>query len=178
MTTDLESALIRKEYRFWDDKAKKRVLDFVREHGRRPALMAKVAGVSYETLRQYLKNDEAFRDEIEAIVDERNCELEAEARRRAMEGSVRKKYDREGNLIEEEQIFSDTLMVKLLEANDPSKFRPQKEGGASSFTGGVLLIPMKGDRSIESDPSALMKRLEDLSDFQNDLREKAEGSGD
>lgn len=176
--SELEPVITRKEYRYWDDECKERVLAFVRKHGRRPALMAKVAGVSMETLRVKIKEDESFRDEIEAIIDERNAEMEAEAWRRAMEGTTRKKFDKDGNLLEEEQVFSDTLMVKLLEANDPSKFRPQKDAGGPGFTGGVLLIPVRGDRSDETDPSSLMKRLEDLSSFQDDLRQKAEGSGD
>jgi len=180
MTTEteiiLEAEIIptRKEYRKWDEEAKARVLSFVREHGRHHALMAKVAGISRETLRVKIKEDPEFADEIEAILDERNVELEREARRRAMEGVTRRKYDKDGRLLEEEQVFSDTLMVKLLEAENPGKFGRQRDQGVGAISGGVLLIPVKMEGEGSNDPEALAKRLEDLSAFQDDLRREAE----
>lgn len=174
--TVLEPSIIptRKPYKIWDQGCKDRVLRFVAEHGYHHALCAKVAGVSQETLRLKLKDDEEFRDEVDALIDQQNIELEKEARRRAMEGVTRRKYDKDGRILEEEQIYSDALMQKLLEANNPKKFRQQRDQGSASFSGGVLLIPMKGDPSELTDPGKLAARLEDLSSFQDDLRREAE----
>lgn len=185
MTTETETEAIvlepsiiptRKPYKLWDESCKERVIRFVAEHGYHHALCAKVAGVSQETLRVKLKEDQHFRDEIDALLDQQNLELEREARRRAMEGVTRRKYDKDGKLLEEEQVYSDALMQKLLEANNPKKFRQQRDQGSAGFTGGVLLIPMKGDSADLRDPEKLAARLEDLSSFQDDLRREAEKS--
>lgn len=49
--------------------------------------------------------------------------LEKEAERRALEGVSRRSYDKDGNLIREEQVYSDTLMIFMLKARRPNKFR-------------------------------------------------------
>lgn len=173
--TELEPSLIptRKEYSFWDEKARDRAIAHVRAHGKYPSLMAKAAGVSYQTLRHYLKEDQEFADLVQAALDERNLELETEARRRAVEGVTRKKWDKDGNLLEEEKVYSDRLMEKLLEANDPSKFRPREKDGGTNAVGGVLLIPIVTDGSV-SDPQRLMDRLAELSEGQRILQENGE----
>ncbi len=172
---ELEPSIIptRKEYGRFDEAAKERVKAFVRDHGKFLRLMAQAANVSYQTICHYLKNDVEFRDEIEAIIEQRNIELEQEARRRAVEGVTRKKYDKDGNLIEEEQVYSDRLMEKLLEANNPEKFRPQRDGGSAAISGGVLLIPVA---SIPNDPSEISNRLTQLTDLQQRLQEEGERS--
>jgi hypothetical protein len=181
MTTETETIVLepeiiptRKPYTLWDDSMKEKVLRFARQHGRHMALMAKVAGISPNVLRQRLKEDQSFQDDLDAVLEERNVELETEARRRAMEGVTRRKYDKDGRLLEEEQVFSDTLMVKLLEADNPQKFGRQRDQGVGAIAGGVLLIPVKMEGERSSDPESLAKRLEDLSAFQDDLRREAE----
>lgn len=175
MTTDIEvPAPTRKVYKLWDDQCKEKALAFCREHGKHPALMAKAAGVSLETLRVYLKKDQDFAQQVQEIVEQGNMELEAEARRRAMDGVTRKKYDKEGNLLEEEQVYSDRLMEKLLEANNPEKFRPKEAGGGAQIAGGVLLVPVAVAK--DSSPEELSKKLESLSDFQARLEDEGERS--
>lgn len=60
-----------------------------------------------------------WRDALEIAIDS----LEAEARRRALEGDIRRQYDRDGRLIQEEVVHSDALMCLLLKANRPEKYK-------------------------------------------------------
>lgn len=168
----LEPSIIpnRKQYTYWSPESSSKVVAFVRQHGRHLNLMAKVAGVSYQTLNHYLKTDEDFKVAVEEAMELRAMELEDEARRRAIKGNVKKTYDRDGQLISKERVYSDKLMERLLEADNP-KFKrdnPFKTGGA---VGGVLLIPIvpKTDpsRSIDS----LTDRLERLSENQRVIEE-------
>lgn len=49
--------------------------------------------------------------------------LELEARRRAVEGVEQENYDRDGNLVSVTTKFSDTLLIFLMKAGDPKKYR-------------------------------------------------------
>lgn len=169
---ELEPSLIptRKDYVLVTPEKLKKVVDFVREHGKHHRLMAQLIGITRETLRQHLKNNEAFAEAIDLAMEERCKALEDEARRRAMVGVTRRKYDKNGQLLEEEQVYSDRLMERLLEADMPERFRPNR-GGQILETGGVLLIPVGGPAMS---PEEITQRLEKLTEVQTDLRLKAE----
>lgn len=88
---------------------------------------AALAGVDRRTIYKWQEIDDqfvaAFRDaDIQATEV-----LEHEARRRAVEGVEKKRrvYDNRGNLIDEytEQQYSDTLLIFLLKARAPEKYR-------------------------------------------------------
>lgn len=68
-------------------------------------------------------DDPEFAAEWRAAYDEGTDKLEAEAERRAVNGVPRLSYDKDGNLVREEQVYSDALMIFLLKARRPEKFR-------------------------------------------------------
>jgi hypothetical protein len=55
--------------------------------------------------------------------DEGTDLLEEEAQRRAVEGVPRETFDKDGNLIRRETVYSDTLLILLLKARRPEKYR-------------------------------------------------------
>lgn len=77
---------------------------------------ARRVGVTRQGVLNARKTDEVFAaayDEVEGHV---NDQLEREAIRRAFEGVPRRKYDRHGELIEVEQVYSDSLLKLLLQS--------------------------------------------------------------
>ncbi len=65
---------------------------------------AKVVGIRRDTVYSWRKDDPSFADAMDAAGDEATEALEGEARRRAMESS-------------------DTLLIFMLKANRPEKYR-------------------------------------------------------
>jgi len=172
--TDTDTQIVERSPIRFDQAAKDRVIQFVRSSGYYPGLMAKVASVSRETIRLYIKEDPEFKAAIDDALEERNLELEQEARRRAVDGVIRKKYDKDGNILEEERVYSDRLMEKLLEA-DHEKFKPKNPFAKDGGIGGVLLIPViPADQAVSV--TDLSARLEQLSVKQRTLEETEGGT--
>lgn len=172
--TDTDTHIVERSPIRFDDAAKERVINFVRSSGYYPGLMAKVASVSRETIRLYMKEDPVFKAAIDDALEERNAELETEARRRAVEGVTRRKYDKDGNLLEEEQVYSDRLMERLLEA-DIEKFKSKNPFAKDGGVGGVLLIPViPAEKAVSIED--LSARLEKLSVTQRSLEETEGGT--
>lgn len=164
----------RKEYRHLGPEEKVKVVAFVRDHGYYIGLMAKCVGISRETLRVHMKNDLDFKADLDDALEERNAELETEARRRAVEGVERTKYDKDGNILEKERVYSDRLMEKLLEA-DNEKFKAKNPFAKDGGIGGVLLIPVVPAEQAVS-VTDLSARLERLSVKQRELEDTEGGS--
>lgn len=81
------------------------------------------AGVGRSTVYERRESDEAFAAAW-AEADEAGVQvLEQEARRRAVEGVPRQKYDKDGDLLCVEQVYSDTLLIFLLKARRPGVYR-------------------------------------------------------
>lgn len=74
--------------------------------------------------------------------------LEQEARRRAIQGVQRYKFDKHGNALKNpvtgeyyvEHEYSDTLLIRLLEANRPEKFKPRSQIEHTGKDGGAILV--------------------------------------
>ncbi len=64
----------------------------------------------------------AFAAAWDEALEDANDLLEEEARRRAVEGVPRERYDKDGQLISVETEYSDSLLTLLLKANKKSKF--------------------------------------------------------
>ena len=91
--------------------------------------------IGRRTAYEWRDEDEGFAalwdEAIEAAIDD----LEEEARRRAFKGLVKKKFDRKGEPILDpatgeqyyEREYSDALMVVLLKAHRPAKYRERFE---------------------------------------------------
>ena len=170
-TPEMPAVPTRKPWTKWSPALADRAIGMLTDIGPHHGFIAQGIGVTRETLRQYLKNDAEFRERWDAAVEARNVELEREARRRAVEGVTRRKYDKDGNLIEEEQVYSDRLMEKLLEADMPERFRDRGPFVKDGVPGGVLLIPVV-PISQGSSVEDLQGRLEKLSASQRILEEE------
>jgi hypothetical protein len=75
--------------------------------------------------------DEQFRLEWADANEQGSDLLEEEARRRAVEGVSQPHYDKDGNLKYVKVEYSDTLLIMLLKAARPAKFRDSFKADAS-----------------------------------------------
>jgi hypothetical protein len=105
---------------------KKRFLDVFGELGI-ISRAAEAAGVGRTTVYEWQEHDEHFSLAFRQAEIRSTEVLESEARRRAVDGveKERRVYDNRGNLIDEytETSYSDTLLIFLLKARDPNKYR-------------------------------------------------------
>jgi hypothetical protein len=101
---------------------KRRFLADFRQHGN-ATTAAEACELSRDTPYQWRKRDQKFRAAWEEAEIEATDRLEAEAHRRAVEGVTRNRYSRDGNLILEETVYSDRLLMFLMKARDPGKYR-------------------------------------------------------
>lgn len=108
-----------KPYKF-NERAQDAAVSTMALTGNRTAA-AKAAGVHLSTVEDYLKNDAEFRERMREAKGQYVATLEKEAHRRAVEGVFRQRPGPGGTLIDE-MVYSDVLLIKLLEANDRAKF--------------------------------------------------------
>lgn len=87
---------------------------------------ARAIGVQPQVMYRIKDRDEEFREAWDLALDEGTDALEAEARRRAVEGVDRPIYQR-GELVGYERQYSDQLLIRLLEAHKPEKYRHRAE---------------------------------------------------
>jgi hypothetical protein len=103
---------------------------------------ARATGVSRSAVYKWKDTDEAFAAALAEADAQATEVLEAEARRRAVEGNPHTKswYDRGGLLVaqETEITFSDTLLIFLLKARDPRKYRERVQLQHADANGDVL----------------------------------------
>lgn len=94
-----------------------------------------LAGVDRRTFYDWRDADPAFRQAVRDAFEAATDALEAEARRRAFDGLLQKKFTKGGEPVidpaTDEQYFereySDTLLIFLLKAHRPHKFRERFE---------------------------------------------------
>jgi len=120
---------------------------------------AKKAGVPRSTAYDWYKADEAFAaawdDAVEVAVDS----LEKEAWRRARDGVLKPVYQK-GEKVGQVREYSDQLMVTLLKAHRPEKYRDRQQlehtgpGGEPLPAAAVVnvYIPDNGRDSSPSEP--------------------------
>lgn len=123
----------------YTDEDKQKFLDELRNHGNRTTA-SRAIGVSYNTVDRWREGDADFDRAYEEALEEAADLLEQEARRRAVEGTTRKRYDKDGNLISEEQVYSDSLLSKLLDGAKPDKYK-QRVASEMTGAGGTPLVP-------------------------------------
>lgn len=95
---------------------------------------AEAAGISRQTAYDSRDRSKEFRKDWDAALDVATDKLEAEARRRAVDGLVRYKFHKgypvthpETGEPYYEHEYSDTLLIFLLKAHRPEKFRDRVE---------------------------------------------------
>jgi hypothetical protein len=108
------------------------------------------AGVERQAVIRHRKRSKVFQDQFEQAAEQAADRLEEEARRRAHDGLLRKKFTKGGAPISDpetgqqyaEREYSDTLLIFLLKGLRPGKFRDNVK---HEHTGkdGAPLIPFK-----------------------------------
>lgn len=83
---------------------------------------ARAAGVDRATAYRHREKDEGFADAWEAALQDATDSLEMEARRRAVEG-VEEPVFHKGERVGSVRRYSDTLLIFLLKAHRPEKYR-------------------------------------------------------
>ena len=82
---------------------------------------ARAAGTTMRTVKALMDADAEFKYAVEDALERSADTLEAEARRRAVEGVTKGVYYK-GDRVDEEVVYSDTLLVTLLKAKRSSQF--------------------------------------------------------
>lgn len=101
--------------------ARARFLEFLRKTGN-VSYSAKEAGFARFSFYRLRKKDPDFAADWDDAVEEATDSLELEARRRALQGCDKPVYQK-GELVGHVREYSDHLMVTLLRAHRPEKFR-------------------------------------------------------
>jgi hypothetical protein len=131
-------------------------LEFLIEGGH-VAGACRAANIGRSTAYRHRQKDEAFAVAWADAEEYSTERLEEEAYRRAHDGLVRNKYDKDGNLLQEELVYSDTLMIFLLKARRPDKYRERFDVNHSGRVDGD---PMRPDLSkLDLDEARDLQRL-------------------
>ena len=112
-------------------------------------LTCELVGIGRRTFYTHRDSDQEFASAASEALEIATERLEEEARRRAFDGLVRKKFDKGGKPILDpetgeqyvEREYSDTLLIFLLKAHNPKKYREAVKHEVSGPEGGP--IPLK-----------------------------------
>lgn len=138
---------------------KSRFIELLRTTGN-PSVSARAIGFSPATLKRHREQDAQFAEDWAEAEMEAADALEAEARRRALEGVIREKWvgPADGGHFVEELHFSDSLLIRLLEANKPEKFANRSKTELTSPDGSMT--PSLGDTELAARLSSLLALAE------------------
>lgn len=150
-----------------DETAKGRFLSAYRDHARMGDA-AHAAGVTGQTIRKHIVSDPDFGEACVEAEDTYVSRLIAHQQKLVFEGSVKKTFDRQGNIVSEETVYPIRLIELELKKHDDG-YRDKREVNMN-VTGGVLVAPpeMKsiedwqkqfGDKMIEGDVTPVMESL-------------------
>lgn len=120
---DAEKAVFLDEYRKWA----------------RMGEAAACAGVVPQTVRKHMEEDEDFGKAVLLAEQEYKEKLIAHQQDLVFNGTIKKSYDRNGNLVSEEQIYPIRLIELELKKHDPG-YREKAELDVK-HSGGVLVAP-------------------------------------
>lgn len=87
------------------------------------AASAKIVGVPRRTVYNHIRDDRAFKKAVKKAIRQAVDTLEGEAWRRARNGVERRRMVGETMVVE--RVYSDTLLMFLLRAYRPKRFRDQ-----------------------------------------------------
>lgn len=118
-------------------------------------LAAKTSGINRSTHYDWLEADDDYRRAFEAAQQEAAEVLEAEAHRRAVAGTQRLKFNRQGQPIIDprngqpyiEHEYSDVLLIFLLKGLMPEKYRERSQVDMSATLAGNLSIDQLRERA-------------------------------
>lgn len=88
--------------------------------------------------------DAAWQEALDMALDD----AESEAWRRAVKGTVsNRQYDKDGNLIHTTRQYSDTLLIFMLKAHRPGKYRETVRNELTGASGGAIRVAQEHDLS-------------------------------
>ena len=125
-----------------DDAGKQRFLDEFRKWGRMGDAAAAVP-CSTQVVRKEIAEDEDFAEAVLMAEEDYRDKLIGHHQDLVFNGTVRKSYDRNGNLVSEETIYPIRLIELELKKHDQG-YR-EKQEVAVSHSGGVLVAPAEMD---------------------------------
>lgn len=152
----------------FDDEAKQIFLDNYQIHARMGDAAAS-AGVVTLTVRRAMKRDQEFAQGMMIAEEMYKDRLVAHHQDLVFNGTTRRQYDKEGNMVGEEQIFSTPLILAELRKHDAG-YRDKREIGLT-VTAGVMVAPpevtleeweAKFGRKIEEDPENIIDGTSEL----------------
>lgn len=126
-----------KKIRMTEEEKGQFLLEYA-EHGRISDAAASV-GLSAAQVRKELKDDLEFAEGFEIAEETYRDKLIAHHQNLVFNGTVKRVYDKEGNVIAEEQIFPIQLIAMELKKHDPA-YRDKQEI-SMKVSGGVLVAP-------------------------------------
>ncbi len=92
--------------------------------------------------------DEEFARAWDDALEEALDDAESEAWRRGRDGIIsNRQYDKEGNLISETRQYSDTLLIFMLKAHRPEKFRETIRNELTGARGNAIRLSQEHDLS-------------------------------
>lgn len=118
------------------------IVDLFIETIRQTASIAKAcsaAAIDRTMAYEMKRTDPEFALRWESAYEDGTDALEDEAVRRAMEGVEKNFYDKDGNVIRSETIYSDQLLLRLLETRRPAAWRARS---TVEHTGTITLAAM------------------------------------
>lgn len=113
----------------------------------------KAAGIARQTAYNWRNEDDAFAQAWAEAIDEATDALEAEARRRAIDG-VEKPITYQGNITGTYVEYSDKMLELLLRAHRPEKFSERVRNEHTGANGG----PIQLERAV-SDADEFTRRI-------------------
>jgi len=120
------------------DEEKGIFLDEYRKWGRMGEA-ASAVGVSTQCVREHMKEDEDFAEAMLVAEEEYREKLIGHHQDLVFNGTIKKSYDRNGNLVSEETVYPIRLIEMELKKHDPG-YRDKQEM-AVTHSGGVLVAP-------------------------------------
>lgn len=102
-------------------KRREQFLELFRIHGK-TSVVSNLMGISRHCVNQWCVRVKGFREELEAANEEYCDRLEEEARRRGVDG-VESAIYHQGVVVGKERLYSDRLLIKLLEGARPGKYK-------------------------------------------------------
>lgn len=100
---------------------------------------AAAAGVSTQTVRKAIDEDEDFAEALMMAEEEYREKLIGHHQDLVFNGTIKKSYDRNGNLVSEETVYPIRLIELELKKHDPG-YR-EKQEISHKHSGGVLIAP-------------------------------------
>lgn len=147
----------------FDDEAKARFLDEYRKWGRMGESAA-AAGVSKQTVRKALEDDEDFAEAVMACEEEYKDKLIAHHQDLVFNGTEKVSYDRNGQIISRETVYPVRLIELELKKHD--KGYREKIEQEITHKGGVLVAP--AEMKTIDDWESRFAKAKDVSPGQND----------